>query len=59
MKNLTEIYKGEGAICDPASVCDIFNGQKMSKKNYPLSNSHSTYWIETGIDKGGLSSIIQ
>ena len=59
MKNLTEIFKGEGAICDPASVCDIFNGQKMSKKNYPLSNSHSTYWIETGTDKGGLSSIIQ
>ena len=35
MKNLTEIYKGEGAICDPASVCDIFNGQKMSKKITP------------------------
>ena len=51
MKNLTEIYKGEGAICDPASVYDIFNGQKMSKKNYTLSNSHSTYWIETDIEK--------
>ena len=38
MKNLTEIYKGEGAICDPASVCDIFNGQKMSKKNFEGSN---------------------
>ena len=33
--------------------------QKMSEKNYPLSNSHSIYWIETDIEKGGLSSIIQ
>ena len=39
MKNLTEIYKGEGAICDPASVYDIFNGQKMSKKNWPKKNA--------------------
>ena len=59
MKNLTEIYKGEGATRDPASEYDIFNRQKISKKNYPLSNSHSVYWIETDIDKGGLSSIIQ
>ena len=34
-------------------------GQKISKKNYPLSNSHSVYWIETDMNKGGLSSIIQ
>ena len=58
MKNLTEIYKGEGAICDPASECDIFNRQKMSKKIIPYQIPIAFIGLKQ-IDKGGLSSIIQ
>ena len=59
MKNLTEKHKGDGISRDHASEYEINYAQKLSKKNYPLSNSQYIYWIETDTGKGGLSSIIQ
>ena len=59
MKNLTGKNKGKDIIHDHASEYEIICKQKVSKKNYPLSNSQNIYWIERDINKGDLSSIIQ
>ena len=59
MRNLIEKHNGKGISRDHASEYEINYAQKLSKKNYPLSNSQYIYWIETDTGNGGLSSIIQ